>query len=102
MIKVKGRLGKGIILILIKRGCNVSKRLCFEDLKCPYCGDAPGWLFGYDELGEVNIYCNVCGKTFIAIIYVEPKVKAVYKLELAYGVDYFDVGSKKKWRDIDD
>lgn len=58
--------------------------LCFEDLACPYCGNAPGWFFEISELGDRVIRCYACDKPFVAIISVSPKVEAIYKID---GVD---------------
>lgn len=59
-----------------------ENRLCFENIKCPYCGDAPGWLFKVDDLGDKSIKCSKCGKLFMATISViqVPHVEAIYKL----------------------
>ena len=57
-----------------------ENRLCFENIKCPYCGDAPGWLFKVDDVGDKAIECGECGKLFIATISVIPHVEAIYKL----------------------
>ena len=55
-------------------------RLCFEDIKCPYCGDAPGWLFATNDTGTKIVDCVECGETFVAEISVEPVVNKIYKM----------------------
>ncbi len=58
----------------------MNNRLCFKNIKCPYCGDSPGWLFATNDIGDKIIKCEKCGNSFMATISVKPQVDAIYKL----------------------